>query len=65
MFVLHFACGITINATVDQDKITLDDVFELKVEAIDGSELPQVDVSPLKKKKSTKTWRDVANTGRC
>ena len=49
LFVLHFACGITINATVDQDKITLDDVFELKVEAIDGSELPQVDVSPLKK----------------
>ena len=49
LFVLHFVCGITITATVDQNKITLDDVFELKIEAIDGSELPQVNVSPLKK----------------
>jgi len=50
LFVLHFVSGITITATVDQNKITLDDVFELKVEAIDGSELPQVDMSPIKKK---------------
>ena len=49
LFVIHFASGITINATVDQNKITLDDVFELNVEAIDGSELPQVDMSPIKK----------------
>ncbi|SVD97016.1 uncharacterized protein METZ01_LOCUS449870, partial [marine metagenome] len=49
LFVLHFVSGITITATVDQNKITLDDVFEFKVEAIEGSELPQVDMSPLKK----------------
>ena len=49
LFVIHFASGVTINATIDQNKITLDDVFELKVEAIDGSELPQVDMSPIKK----------------
>jgi|TARA_B100000959_G_scaffold51959_1_gene54027 hypothetical protein len=49
LFVLHFVSGITITATVDQKKIALDDVFEFKVEAIEGSELPQVDLSPLKK----------------
>ena len=49
LFVLHFVSGITITATVNQNKITLDDVFEFKVEAIEGSELPQVDMSPLKK----------------
>ena len=49
LFVIQLAFGVTVNATVDQNKLTLDDVFEFKVDAIIGSALPQVDISPLKK----------------
>ena len=49
LFVIQLAFGVTVNATVDQNKLTLDDVFEFKVDAINGSALPQVDISPLKK----------------
>ena len=49
LFVILLAFGVTVNATVDQNKLTLDNVFEFKVDAIDGSALPQVDISPLKK----------------
>ncbi len=46
---IHLAFGLTVNATVDRNKLTIDDVFELTIEAIDGSESPQVDMTPVKK----------------
>ena len=49
VFGVHLAFGLTVHATIDRNKLTLDDVFELKIEAIDGNDSPQVDISPLRK----------------
>ena len=49
VFGVHLAFGLTVNATIDRNKLSLDDVFELKIEAIDGSDAPHVDMSPLRK----------------
>ncbi len=45
----QFTLGLSVTATVDRTKLTLEDIFELKIEAVGGSESPQVNLSPLKK----------------
>ncbi len=49
VFALHLVYGLSVIATVDQNNLSLDDVFEYTVEATDASENPQVDISPLSK----------------
>ena len=45
----QFTLGLSVKATVDRTKLTLEDIFELKIEVVDGSGSPQVNLSPLKK----------------
>ena len=49
VLLLQVAFGVTVNATVDRTSLSIDDVLELKIEAVDGDDSPQDDISPLKK----------------